>query len=99
MMTLHKSKGLEFDHVFLPCWEEGVFPPSFGVLPEERRLAYVALTRGRTRVTISHAGFRHGKMEPSQFLSEIPGEARISGWSRTQAAGRKICIKQLWGNE
>jgi DNA helicase-2/ATP-dependent DNA helicase PcrA len=99
MMTLHKSKGLEFDHVFLPCWEEGVFPPSFGILPEERRLAYVALTRGRTRVTISHAGFRHGKMEPSQFLSEIPGEARISGWSRTQAAGRKICIKQLWGNE
>jgi DNA helicase-2/ATP-dependent DNA helicase PcrA len=45
MMTLHKSKGLEFDHVFLPSWEQGVFPPSFGDLAEERRLAYVALTR------------------------------------------------------
>ncbi|MEE3504122.1 UvrD-helicase domain-containing protein [Acidiphilium acidophilum] len=80
MMTLHKSKGLEFDHVFLPCWEQGIFPPGFGDLAEERRLAYVAITRGRRCVTISHAGFRHGKMEASMFLADIPDTARISGW-------------------
>lgn len=81
MMTLHKSKGLEFDHVFLPCWEQGVFPSAFGDLAEERRLAYVAITRGRRRVTISHAEFRHGKMEASMFLADIPLTARVSGWA------------------
>ncbi|MGC9271931.1 3'-5' exonuclease, partial [Acidiphilium sp.] len=80
MMTLHKSKGLEFDHVFLPSWEQGVFPPSFGDLAEERRLAYVALTRGRQLVTVSHAGFRYGKMQPSMFLDDIPAACRIDGW-------------------
>lgn len=79
MMTLHKSKGLEFDHVYLPSWENGIFPPAFGDLSEERRLAYVAITRGRQRVTISHAGFRHGKMEASMFLADIPSHARVSG--------------------
>ncbi|HQT85054.1 MAG: DNA helicase UvrD [Acidiphilium sp. 37-64-53] len=80
MMTLHKSKGLEFDHVFLPSWEQGVFPPSFGDLAEERRLAYVALTRGRQLVTVSHAGFRYGKMQPSIFLDDIPATCRVDGW-------------------
>lgn len=80
MLTLHKSKGLEFDHVFLPSWEQGVFPPSFGDLAEERRLAYVALTRGRHMVTVSHAGFRYGKMQPSMFLDDIPAACRVDGW-------------------
>jgi DNA helicase-2/ATP-dependent DNA helicase PcrA len=56
LMTLHKGKGLEFGHVFLPAWETGIFPPDYGDLSEERRLAYVALTRGMRRVTVSHAG-------------------------------------------
>ena len=46
LMTLHKAKGLEFPHVFLPAWEAGVFPPDYGDPAEERRLAYVAITRG-----------------------------------------------------
>src|SRR5580658_10500096 len=44
LMTLHKAKGLEFEHVFLPGWEAGIFPPHYGEIDEERRLAYVALT-------------------------------------------------------
>jgi len=53
LMTLHKAKGLEFPHVFLPAWEAGVFPPDYGDPVEERRLAYVAITRGST-VSQSH---------------------------------------------
>jgi len=50
LMTLHKAKGLEFDHVFLPAWEAGTFPADCCEMSEERWLAYVALTRGRQRV-------------------------------------------------
>ncbi len=60
LLTLHRSKGLEFRHVFLPAWEDGVFPPAYGLIEEERRLAYVAITRGMRRVTISHCAFRRG---------------------------------------
>jgi len=80
LMTLHRSKGLEFGHVFLPAWEQGVFPPDYGDADEERRLAYVGLTRGMRRVTISHAGFRRGQGSPSCFLGDIPVDNRCHGW-------------------
>ncbi len=60
LMTLHKGKGLEFPHVFLPAREASSFPPDYGDAAEERRLAYVAITRGMRRVTISHCDFRRG---------------------------------------
>ena len=86
LMTLHGAKGLEFDTVFLPGWEEGVFPHQRAMneegargLEEERRLAYVGLTRARHNVVISFAANRHlyGSWEsclPSHFLDEIPEE-------------------------
>ena len=80
LMTLHRSKGLEFGHVFLPAWEQGVFPPDYGDADEERRLAYVAITRGMRRVTISYAGFRRGQTIPSRFLGDIPEPHRCHGW-------------------
>lgn len=86
VMTLHAAKGLEFDSVFLPGWEEGVFPHqrstdekgSKGV-EEERRLAYVGITRAKKRSYISYAGSRrqYGQFQnypPSRFISEIPPE-------------------------
>lgn len=83
MMTVHSSKGLEFDHVYLTGLEEKIFPyrgvdgESPEELEEERRLAYVAVTRARKRLTITHAGMRtlfgmSNYMQPSRFLSSIP---------------------------
>ncbi|WP_119680202.1 ATP-dependent helicase [Indioceanicola profundi] len=86
LMTLHGAKGLEFDVVFLPGWEEGVFPSQrtldengIAGLEEERRLAYVGITRGRKRVHISHAANRriHGSWASSiasRFVEELPPE-------------------------
>ena len=86
MMTLHGAKGLEFDHVFLPGWEEGLFPSQRSLdengaaaLEEERRLAYVGITRARRRATIIHAANRrvYGQWTsaiPSRFLGELPPE-------------------------
>src|SRR5690606_4942320 len=80
IMTLHSAKGLEFTTVFLPGWEEGLFPHQRALdesgragLEEERRLAYVGITRGRKRVRISLAQNRriHGLWQsaiPSRFL-------------------------------
>jgi ATP-dependent DNA helicase UvrD/PcrA len=82
LMTLHKGKGLEFAHIFLPAWEEGTFPPTYGDLSEERRLAYVAITRGMRRVTISHCAYRRGHASPSRFLEDIPEQHRVLGWLR-----------------
>jgi DNA helicase-2/ATP-dependent DNA helicase PcrA len=82
LMTMHKGKGLEFPHVFLPAWEVGTFPTSFGDPAEERRLAYVAITRGMRRVTISHCGFRHGYASPSPFLEDLPDPHKVQGWLR-----------------
>src|SRR3954471_4638137 len=88
LMTLHAAKGLEFDTVFLPGWEEGLFPSQrtmdengLAGLEEERRLAYVGLTRAKKRARISFAANRrvHGSWQsalPSRFLKEIP-EAHI----------------------
>jgi DNA helicase-2/ATP-dependent DNA helicase PcrA len=82
MMTVHSAKGLEFDVVFLSGLEEGLFPHEQSVnerdgLEEERRLAYVAITRTRNRLYLSHAQTRmlHGQTRyniPSRFLEEIP---------------------------
>lgn len=86
IMTMHGAKGLEFEHVFLPGWEEGVFPSQRSIdegglasLEEERRLAYVAITRARKRCTILHAANRriYGQWNsslPSRFIDELPEE-------------------------
>ncbi|PZN93648.1 MAG: DNA helicase II [Alphaproteobacteria bacterium] len=84
IMTLHAAKGLEFDYVFLVGWEEGVFPSQRAMdeggtkaLEEERRLAYVGITRARKTATIYHAANRqiYGQWTaaiPSRFISELP---------------------------
>jgi DNA helicase II / ATP-dependent DNA helicase PcrA len=88
IMTLHSAKGLEFDTVFLPGWEEGLFPHQRTLddqgragLEEERRLAHVGLTRARKRAKIYFATNRrmHGLWQtniPSRFLDELP-EANV----------------------
>jgi DNA helicase II / ATP-dependent DNA helicase PcrA len=81
-MTLHKGKGLEFPHVFLPGWDASTFPSAYGDHDEERRLAYVALTRGMQRVSISHVEYRRGFTRPSCFIEDIPAEDRVVGWLR-----------------
>jgi DNA helicase II / ATP-dependent DNA helicase PcrA len=77
LMTLHKAKGLEFPHVFLPAFEAGITPSSYGDVDEERRLAYVALTRGMRQVRISWALYRRGPTEPSPFVGAIPERSRV----------------------
>jgi DNA helicase-2/ATP-dependent DNA helicase PcrA len=89
LMTLHAAKGLEFDTIFMPGWEEGIFPSQRTIdengavgLEEERRLAYVGITRARKLVHISYAGSRriHGQWQsaiPSRFLQELPSESII----------------------
>ncbi|MCC6984309.1 MAG: UvrD-helicase domain-containing protein [Bauldia sp.] len=88
IMTLHSAKGLEFETVFLPGWEEGVFPNQRSLdeggtasLEEERRLAYVGLTRAKKRAYVWFASNRriHGLWQstaPSRFLDELP-EAQV----------------------
>ncbi len=87
VMTLHSAKGLEFDTVFLAGWEEGLFPNQRALdetgmrgLEEERRLAYVGLTRARQRAIVSFAANRrlHGSWAaaiPSRFVDELTAEA------------------------
>ena len=85
LMTLHSAKGLEFDYVFLPGWEEGIFPNQRNIdeygnmgLEEERRLAYVGITRAKKKLNISYVNFRKQynysiyRSIPSRFLSELP---------------------------
>ncbi len=86
LMTLHKGKGLEFPHVFLPACEAGTFPPDYGSLDEERRPAYVALTRGMRHVTISYCEYRRGYARPSCFIDNIPEKSRVLGWLRAPAS-------------
>ena len=86
LMTLHGAKGLEFDTVFLPGWEEGLFPHQRALeeegnmgLEEERRLAYVGLTRARHRALITFAASRRIYNQwqsalPSRFVDELPAE-------------------------
>jgi DNA helicase II / ATP-dependent DNA helicase PcrA len=93
LMTLHTAKGLEFPTVFLTGLEDGVFPHSRslddgGELEEERRLAYVGLTRARERLYVSRALVRSAWGAPahnpgSRFLAEVPDE--LVDWRRTEA--------------
>jgi DNA helicase-2/ATP-dependent DNA helicase PcrA len=85
LMTMHSAKGLEFDYVFLAGWEEGVFPSMRSIeelgnsgLEEERRLAYVALTRARKKINITYVNQNrysyasHDYNIPSRFIDELP---------------------------
>ena len=87
LMTMHGSKGLEFDYIFLAGWEEGVFPSQKSIeesgnkgLEEERRLAYVALTRAKQKVFITYVNQNrysyasHDYNMPSRFINELPKE-------------------------
>jgi DNA helicase-2/ATP-dependent DNA helicase PcrA len=93
LMTLHTAKGLEFPVVFLTGWEDGVFPHMRAMgdpkeLAEERRLAYVGITRARQRLYLSRAVIRSSFGQPnvnpaSRFLSEIPDE--LVDWRRAES--------------
>ncbi|MEZ0385175.1 DNA helicase PcrA [Mycobacterium sp. pW045] len=94
LMTLHTAKGLEFPVVFVTGWEDGMFPHMRSLgdareLSEERRLAYVGLTRARQRLYLSRAKVRSSWGQPmlnpeSRFLREIPQQ--LIDWRRTDAA-------------
>ena len=108
IMTIHAAKGLEFERTFLAGWEEGVFPSQRALdegglksLEEERRLAYVAITRARKRCTILHAANRriYGQWTssiPSRFIAELP-EANIS--SETTMSGGESLWRANWSEQ
>jgi DNA helicase-2/ATP-dependent DNA helicase PcrA len=92
VMTIHAAKGLEFNTVFLPAWEEGIFPnekKDDSDMEEERRLAYVAITRARKRVIITHAMVRtvFGQrmyQNKSRFIDEIDKRFINNNYAETQ---------------
>ncbi len=100
LMTLHAAKGLEFETVFLPGWEEGIFPSQRTLeenggagLEEERRLAYVGITRAKRNLYISFVANRriHGLWQsaiPSRFISELPEDNLIEDMPRGLSLGR-----------
>jgi len=98
LMTLHTAKGLEFPVVFVTGWEDGMFPHMRALgdpteLSEERRLAYVGITRARQRLYLSRAKVRSSWGQPmlnpeSRFLREIPQE--LIDWRRTEQAGPSL---------
>ncbi|HMJ15340.1 MAG TPA: UvrD-helicase domain-containing protein, partial [Polyangiaceae bacterium] len=108
MMTVHSAKGLEFTTVFLTGMEEEIFPyramesDELEDLDEERRLAYVAITRARKRLHIIHASVRtlFGRTRyqvPSRFLQDIPREVAVregSGWAPSAPSGRPAPIRR-----
>jgi DNA helicase-2/ATP-dependent DNA helicase PcrA len=97
LMTLHAAKGLEFDDVFITGLEEGIFPHARSLddpdeLPEERRLAYVGLTRAKKRLFLSRASIRAAwgtsqTNPPSRFIKEIPAE--LIDWKRLGYESRR----------
>ena len=102
LMTIHAAKGLEFNHVFLPGWEEGILPGARSLeeskecaLEEERRLGYVAITRAKRSVCISHTSFRYiygerRKVKVSRFVNELinNNRDRDDGLVNKQLKGR-----------
>ncbi len=109
VMTLHASKGLEFRHIFLPGWEDGLFPHQKALdeagdigLEEERRLAYVGITRAKEKVVISFANNRrmYGQWInalPSRFIEELP-EKHIVIESQRQNAYNYNASAPAWGH-
>jgi DNA helicase II / ATP-dependent DNA helicase PcrA len=105
IMTMHAAKGLEFERTFLVGWEEGVFPSQRALdegglasLEEERRLAYVAITRARSHCTILHAANRriYGQWTssiPSRFVNELPAD-HIN--TETSMAGGESMWRTNW---
>jgi DNA helicase-2/ATP-dependent DNA helicase PcrA len=105
IMTIHAAKGLEYDTVFLVGWEEGLFPSQRALdeggnasLEEERRLAYVAITRARRRAVILHAANRriYGQWTssiPSRFVNELP-DAHIE--SESSMSGGESLWRANW---
>jgi len=104
MMTLHSAKGLEFPIVFLAGVEEGIFPHNRALMEEEemeeeRRLAYVGITRAEQELYITHAASRmlFGRMQmnaPSRFIAEIPEECITDLRKELRAEERKATIKK-----
>ena len=111
LMTLHGAKGLEFDNVFLPGWEEGIFPNQRSLdesgakgLEEERRLAYVGLTRARKRAIVSHAQNRRiyanwQSSIPSRFIEELPEEHVAITGSAAIARDARIAAAPSFGTQ
>ncbi|MBN8928757.1 MAG: DNA helicase II [Rhodospirillales bacterium 69-11] len=111
LMTLHGAKGLEFDTVFLPGWEEGLFPSQRTMdesgakgLEEERRLAYVGLTRARRRAIVSHAANRRiyanwQSSIPSRFLEELPEEQVELAGSAALARDARVAALPSFGGQ
>ncbi|MEC8265180.1 MAG: UvrD-helicase domain-containing protein [Pseudomonadota bacterium] len=111
LMTLHSAKGLEFDYVFLPGWEEGIFPNQRNIdeygnkgLEEERRLAYVGITRARKKLFISFVNFRKQynynlyRSIPSRFVSELPKKSCNLIFEKNTVKSDRNSIKILSNN-
>ncbi|MGP4015443.1 UvrD-helicase domain-containing protein [Saccharopolyspora sp. 5N708] len=106
LMTLHTAKGLEFPVVFCTGWEDGVFPHLRALgepaeLAEERRLAYVGITRARQRLYLSRALLRSAWGQPmanpaSRFLTEIPDE--LVQWRRIEPERAAPQVRSTWGS-
>ncbi len=111
LMTLHAAKGLEFNNVFLPGWEEGVFPNQRALdeggakaLEEERRLAYVGITRARHRLIISHCANRRiyatwQSSIPSRFTEELPAEFCTIGGTTLFKSGESPFVSSYLRDE
>ncbi len=109
MMTLHSAKGLEFPVVFLPGMEEGIFPTSRSIddpdkLEEERRLAYVGITRARDKLFLLHCNRRllYGNINecmPSRFLDEIPEELVVHKGELTRRQRREASSNSFFVRE
>jgi DNA helicase-2/ATP-dependent DNA helicase PcrA len=107
LMTIHASKGLEFDYVFISGMEENLFPSSLSLaspaeLEEERRLFYVAVTRAKKRLSLSYAQtrYKYGNIEycePSRFVDEIPPQL-LQHHNRVLASERLQTAKPFYGN-